>query len=106
MILLHVLTKSENQAEEIADLLIEQKLILSAMIIDRIKVREKSVDGGAMETSVEYLLMGKTKALLFSTIDERLRLRYPKNLPTIYAVPIVGMDWEQADELVEKTAKV
>jgi uncharacterized protein involved in tolerance to divalent cations len=106
MILLHILTKTEEQAVEIADLLIEQKLILNAVILDQVRVRQMGDGGSAIKSEKEYLLMGKSKALLFSTIDERLRLRYPKDLPTIYAVPIVGMDWEQADELVEKTAKI
>ena len=50
--------------------------------------------------------MGKTKALLFNTIDELLREKYPNNMPTLFSIPIVHMDWEQADELVKETAKI
>lgn len=50
--------------------------------------------------------MGKTKALLFNTIDELLKEKYKDNMPVIYSLPIVNMDWEQSKNLVNDVAKV
>ena len=67
---------------------------------------ERKNNGKGTHSSQQILLMGKTKSLLFVEIDRTLRERYPDDLPVIYAVPIAGMDWEQADRLISGTAKV
>ena len=50
--------------------------------------------------------MAQTKGLLFDKIDRRLRGLYKQNMPVLYSVPIVNMDWEQADLLKAQTAKI
>jgi uncharacterized protein involved in tolerance to divalent cations len=105
MILLHVVTKSKRQANEIADFLIEKKLILDAVILEKVGVREKSAEGEVV-TVKKIMIMGKTKSLLFPYIDKKLRAKYPDKMPVLYSVAIVNMDWEQANELIQETAKV
>jgi uncharacterized protein involved in tolerance to divalent cations len=105
MILLHIVTKSKRQANEIADYLIEQKLILDAVILEKVGVREKAADGGVI-TVKKIMIMGKTKSLLFPYIDKKLRAKYSDKMPVLYSVAIVNMDWEQANELISETAKV
>lgn len=106
MILLHVISKTETQALEIAGSLVQEKLIFDAVVLRDATVLERAPVGEGMRTSQQVLLMGKTKSLLFVQIDSTLRERYPDDLPVIYAVPIAGMDWEQADQLISGTAKV
>jgi hypothetical protein len=105
MILLHVVTESKSQAVEIADFLIERKLILDAVISDEVAVRKMS-ENGEFRTAKQTLVMGRTKSLLFNYIDQKLRKRYPEKMPVLYSVAIVNMDWEQSDLLINKTAKV
>jgi len=104
MILIHIVTDSKQQADEVSELLINEKLILSAFITEEIIHRKKVND--VVTSFKNILLTGKTKALLFNSIDELLREKYPNNMPTLFSVPIVHMDWEQADELVKETAKI
>lgn len=105
MILLHVITSDEDQALQIVDFLIEEKLMLDAVILDKVLVRKKS-DDGVFTTINQTLITGRTKALLFNYIDEKLRERYPNNMPVLYSLAIVNMDWEQSNLLISKTAKV
>ncbi|MCG8308685.1 MAG: hypothetical protein MI975_14930 [Cytophagales bacterium] len=105
MILLHVIANQEKQAIEVADFLMEQKLILDAVILEKVTVRER-LKKGVFETFQNTMVMGKTKALLFPQIDRKLRKKYPENMPLLYSVPIVDMNWEQANKLISETAKV
>jgi len=105
MIIIHIICKEESQAIEIADFLIDKKLILDAVVLDRVSIREKNRQGKFV-TIRQALMMGKTKGLLFQEIDRQLRLKFVENMPVLYSVPIVDMDWEQANVLISETAKV
>lgn len=105
MILLHVITSDENQAVQIADFLIEEKLMLDAVILEKVLVRQKSDDGDFI-TKDQTMIIGRTKTLLFNYIDQKMRERYPDNMPVLYSLAIVNMDWEQSDQLISRTAKV
>lgn len=105
MIKIHIICKEESQAIEIADFLIDEKLILDAVLIDKVSIREKNKQGKFV-TLRQTLMMGRTKGLLFQEIDRQLRLKFEDNMPVLYSVPIVDMDWEQASVLISKTAKV
>lgn len=104
MIALHLLSKSATQAEEIALFLLKEKLIVNAQIINN--VTHLSTNKEEPDTTTAHLVIGKTKALLFQAIDDALRNIYKENLPEIYSLPIVNMDWEQSNYLRETTAKV
>jgi hypothetical protein len=105
MILLHIISDTEPQAIEIADLLIEEKLIFDAVILDKIMVRRKS-ETKKFESRKKHLVLGKTKALLFNDVDKLLRKKYQDQMPDIYSLPIVNMDFQLAIELVSETSKV
>lgn len=104
MILIHVTTADQNQAIEISNYLVSEKLILDALITEGSK--HKLNESGAIIVESHFLVLGKTKALLFDQIDDLLRKKYPSNMPTLYSVPIVNMDWDQASDLKDKTEKV
>lgn len=105
MVLIHIVTDSEEQAIEITDLLIEKKLILNALMIEKAKMRKRTKEG-TFETHSQTLVIGKTKGLLFNDIDLLLREKYNENMPTLYSIAIVNMDWDQADELMTETLKI
>lgn len=103
MILVHIETIKEQQAMDIVDFLEKEELIVDALILNGTK-RAKNKEKTSSQSI--FLIQGKTKALLFDTIDIELRHQYPDSLPSIYATPIVYMDWDQTIELKEKTAKI
>jgi uncharacterized protein involved in tolerance to divalent cations len=105
MVLVHILTKNEKKANEIVDYLLSKKMIMDAILLEKVKVRKKS-KVGLIQNESQIMIMAKTKALLFTSIDKLLRNKYQEEMPVIYSVPIVHMDWEQADELMQETAKV
>ncbi len=105
MVLLHVITNDTNQTDEIVDQLITQKLLLSGITIEDVNVKKMGHEGNIISEK-QSLIMGTTKALLFNKIDAFLRDKYPDNVPTVYSIPIVNMDWEQADQLVKETKAI
>ena len=105
MILLHILSSDEKQATEFVDYLMEHKLILDAVMMEKVLVREKN-EKGEIQSIRKTMILGKTKALLFVDIDNRLREKYKENMPVLYSIPIVNMDWEQANELISETISI
>ncbi len=105
MILIHIVPQNNSDSDEIVDFLVKKKLILNAMIHEKIRVRQKN-EMGIIESVTRNLIVGKTKALLFNTIDELLRETYGKQMPVLYSIPIVHMDWEQAEVLMQETENV
>ena len=100
MILLHVVSSSKVQIEEIIDFLIDEKLILEPIILERVQLRKKDHFGQFQNIS-QFLMMAKARALLFGKIELLLKKKYKENLPDLYSLPIVNMDWEKA-EILEK----
>lgn len=105
MILIHVLTNDHSQALEISDFLVSKKLVVSAVIIQNAETRTRDSNGKLISENQTFV-MGKTKALLFNEIDHQLKAKYNSNMPVLYSVPIVNMDWDQSENLVKETTKV
>ena len=49
-------------------------------------------DRNEIETVLTNLLIGRTRAMLFSTIENLLKNKYGDKIPVIYGMPIVNMD--------------
>lgn len=99
MIFLRISSRDEDKMEQIATLLLEEKLVIDVNIkrgLERLTMK----NGVLVKTKI-CLLTAKTKSLLFSTIDQRLKKEFPEKMPELYALPIVNMDWEQSKELSE-----
>ena len=97
MIFLRVISKSEAKIEEIAQLLLSEKLVVDVNIKRGIE-RAELVNGELCLTYIT-LLTAKTKSTLFPVIHSKLNDKYPNHMPELYAIPIVEMDWKQADQL-------
>ena len=105
MILAHIITNNKRQAMEIINLLMDKKLLLHAIVSEKM-VYQKKEAGGALEASKQTLIIGKTKALLFQAINQELKDKYPENMPWLYSIPIIYMDEDQITFLRANTAKV
>lgn len=105
MVLVHILAQDKSQALAIIDILMDKKLFLDSVISEktRYKINETT---GQLEAKSHALIIARTKALLFQTIDEEIKKHFPNSMPGLYAVPIVYMNEGQAHEIREKTAKI
>lgn len=104
MIFLRIVSKSERKIEQIAELLMRENLVIDVNI--RRNVERAELVGDALSTTPIFLMTGKTKAVLFDTIDQLLNELYPNNLPEVYALPIMQMDWKQAENLTKDVQSV
>lgn len=104
MIQINIITENIDKAIEIVDFLTINNLIIDTVIAKDVIIRKNK--DNLMTSKDRVLIIGKTKSLLFDTIDNMLRKKYSLAMPIIYSTPIVQMDWEQANELVKNTAKV
>lgn len=97
MIQLHVITRNTEQIKNIAELLITKKLITGATVIDSKSMYESS--NGKIESVSTNLLIGRTRAMLFSAIEKLLKDKYQEEAPAIYGMPIVSMDLKHREKL-------
>lgn len=105
MVLLHVVSNDIQQANEIIEFLVNKRLVLNALVQENVVLKKRG-DQNKIESEKQILIMGKTKALLFNTIDKLLLEKYGSKMPILYSIPIVSMDFEQANELINETAAV
>lgn len=97
MIFLRIVSSNESQIEQIAQLLLIEKMVIDVNI--KRHIERALVVNGQLECSKVFLLTAKTRAILFSSIDKLVNDEFSENLPEIYALPIMEMDWKQADQL-------
>lgn len=105
MILAHIMASDKQQALKIINLLMDEKLLLQAAVSEKTIYQKKS-DNGELICENRTLIIGKTKGLLFSTINEVIKKHFSENMPMLYSIPIVYMDEELASLLRDNTAKV
>jgi uncharacterized protein involved in tolerance to divalent cations len=104
MILLHIADPDDQQLIQIAQWLLNEKLVADVRIdtIRRLTFNEK----GQLIEVPRFLLICKTKSLLFSNIVDYIRERLPASLPEIYALPLVSMERAQEDLVRSRTKPV
>ncbi len=98
MILLQIVSRSEEKIDRIAKILLEEKLGID-LNITRNMERINFINNEKVLSAV-HLLTAKTKAVLFPQIDTRLRDEFGDSIPEVYSLPIIHMDWLQAEELM------
>jgi uncharacterized protein involved in tolerance to divalent cations len=102
--MLYVLSEDAAQIENIAHDLLNSRLI-STVNIDWNRDRYIAVNG-KIEKKKLNVMTAVTKALLFDTIDSRLRNQYSQNMPEVFSTPIIHIDWDLAKSLIENVEKV
>ena len=105
MISLTIISETYEQSDEIIRLLLKKRLVIEGTIQTNANCYRLDTNRHVKETN-SAMLICTTKSLLFPEIDEILREKYTNNLPILYSVPIVNMDWEQLKTLREETQSV
>lgn len=104
MIQLVIASRSQEQLEEIAEYLLTNHLVISIDFHHHLR-RMELEDEKIVNYDIHFIT-GKTKSLLFSKIDSRIRKKYKDGIPEIYSHPITDMDWQLADKLKSDTEKI
>lgn len=105
MIVIHIITKKEEQLNQIAEWLIKEKLVHGGVDIDyqdTFVINEKE----ELVRTTTYKLQARTKGLLFNLIEAGLRSNFHEDTPYLYSTPIVNMDRIQSKELTDSTLKI
>jgi len=103
MIVLNIFSKSKTQIEEVVTYLLKEKMISHANI-DWDRNRYFNENGMIIKRKV-HLLNCITKALLFTEIDNYLREKFPSETPEIFSTPIVNIDFDLAQKVINQTVK-
>jgi uncharacterized protein involved in tolerance to divalent cations len=100
MVLLRICSSKEEDLKEVAEFLLKNHLAID--INFKKDLTRLEYENGALIEKPICLLTAKTKGLLFTTIDENMRRMFAgREMPELYSIPIVHMDWNQAAHLVE-----
>jgi uncharacterized protein involved in tolerance to divalent cations len=97
MIVLNVQSQDRGQLEVAAELMLKDRLAIDINI--QSDVERCSLNDGVLEKHRHHVLRARTKALLFPLIDRRLREVFKDDMPELFSVPIVNMDWDQILQL-------
>ncbi|MCX5679098.1 MAG: divalent-cation tolerance protein CutA [Candidatus Omnitrophica bacterium] len=87
-VLVLVTCASVKEADYIADILLDKKLISCANVLPGI--RSKFRWNGKIEKAKEVLIMAKTRAPKFAAIDKEVRRIHSYEVPEIVALPIIS----------------
>lgn len=104
MILLRISTANEEAIEKAAHLLLSESLAIDLNL--KRHAQRITLEKGKLKSEPLFILTGKTKALLFSVIEKRFRELFGNTMPELYSLPIVNMEWQQAEVLAEKIRKI
>lgn len=104
MIQLRIESDNKEELKRIATHLLKNKLVIDVDLEGPI-VRLLG-DEAVGSTRELYRITAKTKALLFPHIDDQVRKLCPNDVPELFSIPIVHMDWEQAAMLVNEVVNV
>ena len=87
-IVIFITTSDEQEAQAIAKLLLEKRLIACANIVS--KVNSIFWWQGNLESENECMLILKTKAPLLDEVVEMVKSSHSYDVPEIIALPIIG----------------
>ncbi|MFC4634358.1 hypothetical protein ACFO3O_10600 [Dokdonia ponticola] len=104
MMLLNVVAHNAAQAKEIAVYLLENKFITQASIGE--KEMYELNENHELQGAKQFIIKGISKALLFDTINKKIRDKYSKQMPTLFAEPLIYIDSEQNKEFLDRIVKV
>lgn len=94
-------TETKEQAQKIAQYLVEQKLAACVQITGPIESTYRWK--GKVETAKEWLCLIKTRASLFKKVESAIKKLHPYETPEIIAVPIIKGSREYLKWLVNET---
>jgi uncharacterized protein involved in tolerance to divalent cations len=104
MILLNIASENEKTIEEIAELLFAKKLAVDINL--KVNVNRLMLIDNKIQKKPIYIITAKTKALLFSRIEELIKSTFKDQTPELFSLPITTMEIKQAEEIINNTQKV
>lgn len=104
MVLLRIITSNEEQVPEIIKILLQEKLAIHVTVKN--PITEYQLVNAVLEKQTKYIVVAKTKALLFPVIEKAMSLAFPNQTPEMYSLAIVNMDWSQMEKLTHEVKKV
>jgi uncharacterized protein involved in tolerance to divalent cations len=104
MILLRISAPDEQVIEKAAQLLLTESLAIDLNL--KRQAQRIVLEKGKLKSEPLFILTGKTKALLFSVIEKKFHDLFGNTMPELYSLPIVNMEWKQAEVLAEKIRKI
>lgn len=104
MVLLRVITSREEQLESIVKLLLQEKLAVNVTL--KHPIIEYVLEGDLLHKVTKYIIVAKTKSLLFPVIEKAITKLFPHNTPEMYSLAIVHMDWRETEKLSNEVKKV
>lgn len=104
MILLRISAPDEQVIEKAAHLLLSESLAIDLNL--KRHAQRVRLEDGKLKTDPLFILTGKTKALLFSVIEKKFHELFGNAMPELYSLPIVNMEWTQAELLAGKIRKI
>jgi periplasmic divalent cation tolerance protein len=87
-IVVFITTANEQEAQNIAKILLEQRKVACANIIS--KVNSTFWWQGVLESGDECMIICKTKASLLDDVIETVKQAHSYDVPEIIALPIIG----------------
>ena len=105
MMVIQLLSANESQIHEIADYLLGEGLLGNAMLSGPLLVKTR-LDSGIIKQTKQFKLQGISKSLLFSEINKRLKDKYGDRMPLLYSEPIILIDPQQTDAIIEQLVRV
>jgi periplasmic divalent cation tolerance protein len=100
-VVVFVTTSSEEEAEKIASLLLEQRKAACVSVIPR--VRSRFWWQGKLDSAQESLLIIKTRAALIPEITDIVKKTHSYTVPEIVALPIVAGNQDYLDWVDKET---
>ncbi|NAS29535.1 divalent cation tolerance protein CutA [Flavobacteriaceae bacterium R38] len=106
MVLVHIIVEKQDEVTAITNLLVNEKLIVESYSIEKVSYKKRAADAKQLSESKQVLIIARTKALLFAEINKKIKEMYRDKMPVIYALPIVYMDADQTEFLLQNTKTV
>ena len=100
-IVIYCTVPTKQEAKTIAKILLTQRLAACINIIDKVQSMFSWHDELCEEK--EFLMMIKTKALLFDRVKQAIKLTHSYNIPEIIALPIENADSEYLEWINTET---
>ena len=102
-IVIFITTADEQEAQSIAKLLLEQRLIACANVVP--KVNSMFWWQGVIESDDESMLVLKTKADLLTKVVDAVKSVHSYDVPEVIALPIIGGNEDYLKWIGEETAR-
>jgi len=97
MIQISITEKDKVRVDEIIQLLLSKRLVAGINLSETLSITKDKT--GAIKKTPSSLIVGRTKASLFSSIEKLLIEKYGGDIPVFYALPITNLDSKHLEKL-------